>query len=825
MENNNSEIQYQIMNCPFVCTRMGFLSAIEDGLLENENTMQKHFSQNLTDISPDAIIHISPDSSEPICLNTIGLTYVIVCSKTQCKVLMTTDGAHQEEIYVNGIWFGYANDWQIAELNLHPGKNIIAYKTNINKPTAFLMRFCTIEADQQEEISVFARNPRFRGTGIYVREKNYTPFKRGVYEYCLQPSTTTEIDVSKPVCVEIVENSNRTVLDVFYVSFGIWYSIDLQKYEYAHDDVNYLTVRFLYHTFHNEIYLESRSFSFYPMAEQLQAFEKYLYFLQSKMHLSSLRETGIQYYLEEYQRQNKNSISILQYVLTAKNKIDRLLNDRHQNYFATTGITYLYFKSKLDGKILKIPVKIPRGYLADKPYPLLIHFDLQFYEENCYGFDTNEAIVIDMTGRGFTMGGYIGEATFFEILELVKQYYQIDENRIYGVGHCSAGIAVLNLAHNHPGLFAAVLVSDCPTTPLDVMNLENTPILLVCRDNALNENVKRLASLPLTKVFSAQSMTHNMLYKCWIQKDHVEMLLQYTRTLLPHHVHFLTVSCRYQDAYWISLMGRRETYTTAIVDAEIVSNNYIRITTDGSQEVHISIPKQIMSESFDIEINNRRFQFHKTDQEVIKFVWNRVVYELCNEVYSKQSLFIGFGLLDVYEKPLCIWNRHVEDKYYQSTARNFATPSVNAHQSAINVCYPIVNEIDEKEMDAHSVIILDDCTKTNHPVLTAVRARLHVKCYPKWFEYQGRQYCGSYCIMQVIENPYDSSCSVLHICCNDSTVLHENLFTRRLILSSLASGINPFLNGIALIYQDRKYVRIDYVGGELKPCLPSFYLS
>ena len=88
-----------------------------------------------------------------------------------------------------------------------------------------------------------------------------------------------------------------------------------------------------------------------------------------------------------------------------------------------------------------------------------------------------------------------------------------------------------------------------------------------------------------------------------------------------------------------------------------------------------------------------------------------------------------------------------------------------------------------------------------------------IKMDKEGYIYKGIRYEGSYCIMQIFENPYAPGSSLLYIQASDSRQLRRNLFTRQALLPSYVYGLHPYWNNEALIYSNGKYFAV-YEWGE-----------
>ena len=94
---------------------------------------------------------------------------------------------------------------------------------------------------------------------------------------------------------------------------------------------------------------------------------------------------------------------------------------------------------------MTLNVHIPAGYTEEKAYPLIMTLSTDVYSGLSYSFPaealSEPVIHADVTGRGFTGGSYIGEASTLEVLEFLQRTYAVDEQRIYWIGYSNGGYA------------------------------------------------------------------------------------------------------------------------------------------------------------------------------------------------------------------------------------------------------------------------------------------------------------------------------------------------------------------------------------------------
>lgn len=167
-----------------------------------------------------------------------------------------------------------------------------------------------------------------------------------------------------------------------------------------------------------------------------------------------------------------------------------------------------------------------------------------------------------------------------------------------------------------------------------------------------------------------------------------------------------------------------------------------------------------------------------------------------------------------------IINYALGNRFYDDASWQFHTPSTNTYTSFISVGYPIYTE-DLPELSSETVLqnnsfVVFDYESKESSLLNTVRNNLSIRCDRDGYEYDGKYYPVKYCIMQIIENPWNAERSILHICANDATLLSKHLFLRHLIIPSYVSGFHPYLNVSALIFDGRKYSAIHDYGMKIE---------
>jgi len=117
------------------------------------------------------------------------------------------------------------------------------------------------------------------------------------------------------------------------------------------------------------------------------------------------------------------------------------------------------YLSSIDRTLQTYSVNVPRGYLGDRPFPLVVHLHGHGWFAPFQGHPAPEyggAITLAPYGRGPTDYLYIGEVDVLRTIEEVKKDYLIDEDRVYLTGTSMGGTGCWTLAVHHPHLFAGI---------------------------------------------------------------------------------------------------------------------------------------------------------------------------------------------------------------------------------------------------------------------------------------------------------------------------------------------------------------------------------
>ncbi len=439
--------------------------------------------------------------------------------------------------------------------------------------------------------------------------------------------------------------------------------------------------------------------------------------------------------------------------------------------------------------------------------PLVLSISTNVYDNNCYNFTADgfdEGVIhADVTVRGATGGSYVGEASFFEIFHWICQRYPVDLSRVYLVGFCNGAHAALHMAQTHPHMFAGMyILSGYPEMPL-INNLSNLPIYTVSSDadrvnsGVIHEMAEKLGQYENFYHFTLENVTHDFVFSYMFPTSIVGMLLRQKNNPYPRHIDYSTRCNRYLRSYWITLGGICPEETYAHVQADIESEDCIRIQCIGTECLTLNIPPE-MHQQFTVVLNGEELHIDNSSGQSVFFQrrqhWQQVDSTVPFELRK------GSGLLDVYLDSLRIVIPKNAGEITRKAAMSFAEPQTMTHAGRIMVSYPIYTA-DKLSDDIahHNLIVFGRYDEYNIP------DNLPVRCVEGYCCYKDKLWEGDYCVMQVVPAPYDNQRSVVYITYNNESSLNKMVFIRKIILPFASSGFHQYLNQTWLIWNNRKY--------------------
>lgn len=303
-----------------------------------------------------------------------------------------------------------------------------------------------------------------------------------------------------------------------------------------------------------------------------------------------------------------------------------------------TGLVVKGYVSKIDGSVQPYGLVVPASFRPDAgvEHRLDLWFhgrgetlsELNFLEARMKSpgeFTPANALVLHPYGRYCNANHFAGEVDTFEALDHVKKHYPIDENRIVARGFSMGGAACWHFAVHHADKWvAAAPGAGFSETPdfLKVFQNENydppwyEKKLLHwydCTDWAGNlfhcptvaysgeKDKQKQAADIMAEAMDQEGLSLKHVIgpgtghsyhpdaKAEINRR-IDSIAMIGRDYLPSHVRFTTWTLRYNQMHWLTVDGLKQHWERARVEAQILDNGTIKVTTQNVSALTFALP-------------------------------------------------------------------------------------------------------------------------------------------------------------------------------------------------------------------------------------------
>ncbi len=306
-----------------------------------------------------------------------------------------------------------------------------------------------------------------------------------------------------------------------------------------------------------------------------------------------------------------------------------------------TGLVVRGYLSKIDGSVqpygLVVPADYKPGETKKRRLDLWWHgrgeklSELNFIQgrqKDKGQFTPAGAFVLHPYGRYCNANHFAGEIDTFEAIAHARKHYPIDTNRIVARGFSMGGAACWGYAVHYPGLWAAAAPgAGFSETPEFLRVFQNEIIkpnawqkkllhMYDCTDWA--ENLYNLPTVAYSGEVDKQKQAADIMAIA-MKKEGLELvhiigpktghsyhpeakakinalidpIVEKGRDPLPKKLRFTTYTLRYNNLRWLRVDGLKEHWERARVEAEIVDNAEIKITTSNVTGLTLAMPKGI----------------------------------------------------------------------------------------------------------------------------------------------------------------------------------------------------------------------------------------
>jgi pimeloyl-ACP methyl ester carboxylesterase len=239
--------------------------------------------------------------------------------------------------------------------------------------------------------------------------------------------------------------------------------------------------------------------------------------------------------------------------------------------------------------------------------------------------DKYPVIYIEPHGRGNTSYKGIGDQDILRCIELAKQKFNIDEDRIYLKGESMGGGGVWNVGTRHPELFAAIapvyggwdyhvamnekeiaklsgnalFVNEANSALAHADALLTTPVFVIHGDIDKSVDVNNSRFL----VKTLQRWGYDIRYHEYPGFGHegidysdelIPWFLEHKRNADPKTVRMRSEDLHDASAHWVKVTQRADPYAFIQAEAEVLVNNTIRLSTENVLGIELTPSKKLI---------------------------------------------------------------------------------------------------------------------------------------------------------------------------------------------------------------------------------------
>jgi len=707
------------------------------------------------------------------------------------EILFSTISHSNYKIWLNGLYVGASTGFDLFTffLNFQPGENILVFEVNLANPNYYDFNNRVVLQSEEE------KNPHSFLCGTCLEYEKWIQFFQT--PDCRESNCSC---VFVPRCYRIIQSASVAVSDDFGNLLSAASAEPGVPLTFFTEELKAKAPRSVrFHLLLEVFFTDGTSTTRKQMVLVREyAEEKEALRLRWKTAGERAEEYTRNFLYNEYNRFfEKNNLPSLGEA-SALFKLDKYLKQIEAGeapYYLQENNTMIYYRSELDLQYRKIRICKPPELRIENP-GLMVFVNPS---GNSLGMkvahllkDHSDLILIDIAIAGFSTGTAISEALISEALSEVRKIYAYDERRIYWYGYCNSGSAVWSFCQNHPHLAAKVVSVESAPDGKRLCNLDCCKT--VCYDWG-NGNPRTSAILSRMKNgprFRIQNATHNYMQFYLYRAENFQSL-EYRLPEYPRKVCFATERMRFNRSFWITMNSIRQKKTQAKVWGEILNVKGIRIRLHNCDDFSINVP-HYMEEVFTVEINGDSVLCKK--EKVLRFIREKGKYRLSQDSPQNRSQK-GTGLLDVYYGNLRIL--YDGSEIANEVAKKFAEPETMSFSPKLQVKFPVYSVEEFSDREARENLILINVNRICDQLL-----KIPIRLSEEGFYYNGEDYRGDYCVLQIVPNPKNPYRSILHVGSNRLEKFKNHLLLRKIVLPSMLTGISPYWNAAAVCITDEK---------------------
>lgn len=505
----------------------------------------------------------------------------------------------------------------------------------------------------------------------------------------------------------------------------------------------------------------------------------------------------------------KNLLSMIYYL---EKDID------YKSYISSPGVKDIYYKSKLDGKIDKYLISIPHIEETNEKLPLIINFPEGRYSDLSIVRSSSSSlkfIFADISGKGVTLGSYIGEAAILEVIEKIIEDFPIDTRKIYLTGYSNGAYTSWSLCQNYPHMFAGIVsFSGRPYFP-NLMNLSNNLIFNISSNlddlyqDAFLAPSERLNSSERYNPVLLEELVHSDFWFVQLNSRFLELLKMDLNFTFPKEIYFRTERSRHNKTFHFEIIEASTSSDFSEIKACFLDDREIILNSKNVNVLKINFPVWFEKKTFKIVYNQNIYNINGVDNDFILLNLMGNTLSLLNVTFPIQSNRIyGMGLLDIFMDSVEIilpekFNQDKDEDIVTKTAKKFSSPVTNGWDTKIYIEYPVKKSSTIRLENNNSNIIVIHLN--DFDFIDEIIEYLPIKTNSIGYIQDGNIQIGNYCIMQIFQNPFNKRNKVMVLSSNDIGYFNKFIFTRRIVIPGYVNGIHPYLNADAIILNDSGY--------------------